>query len=120
MSQARQALGRWGEKMAEIFLIEKGLHFIARNFRSEFGEIDLIFKDGDSLVFVEVKTRQGKQFGFPEDSVHQNKQKRLVECAQNYLQLNEVGERDWRIDVIAILKHKNEKFDLEYFEDALR
>ena len=120
MSKSGQALGRWGEMQAETFLIEKGLRFITRNFRSEFGEIDLVFGDGKSLVFVEVKTRKGKKFGFPEEAVNIKKQKHLIESAQSFLQENIEGELDWRIDVIAILKRENGKFDIEHFEDALR
>lgn len=120
MSQSRQALGRWGEKLAESYLMDKGLRFITRNFRSEFGEIDLVFEDENGLVFVEVKTRIGKLFGFLEEAVDKNKQKHLIESAQYYLQKHVEGELDWRIDVIAILKREKGLFNIEHFEDAIR
>lgn len=114
------ALGRWGEKQAEAYLNDRGFRLLARNYRNEFGEIDLIVKEEDSLVFVEVKTRRGEQFGYPEEAVNKLKQKHLIECAQGYLQEYDEDELDWRIDVIAIIQGKNGKHQITHFEDAFR
>jgi putative endonuclease len=105
-------IGREGEAKAEMFLIDKGYTIIARNYRYKRSEIDLIVLKENWLVFVEVKLRTSKAFGFPEESVNATKRKKILEGAAQYLQ-----ETNWqgnvRYDIVAI--HKNE---IEHFEDA--
>ena len=69
LSKQRINLGKRGEDIAARFLLEKGLALIARNFRDKFGEIDIIAKDRETLVFVEVKTRRSHRFGLPQEAV---------------------------------------------------
>ena len=73
-----------------------------RNFRSRYGEIDLVAEEGETLVFVEVKARRGAGFGTPEESVTERKRQRLVTTALTYLQQHGLEHRDWRIDVVGI------------------
>lgn len=72
-----------------------------RNWRCSLGEVDIVAKDGGCLVFVEVRTRRGKEYGTPEESVTQAKQTKLIEVAQTYLQEHS-WQGDWRIDVVAV------------------
>ena len=104
--------GQQGELQAEEFLQQKGYTIIARNYRYKRSEIDLIVQKENWLVFVEVKLRTSKAFGFPEESVNAAKRKKILEGAAQYLH-----EKNWtgnvRYDIVAI--HKNE---IEHFEDA--
>ncbi|MCS6801685.1 MAG: YraN family protein [Chloroflexota bacterium] len=98
----RDRLGRLGEAIAADALERAGLHLLARNVRFPEGEIDLVAAEGDTLVFVEVRTRRGGAFGSPEESVTLRKQERLVRAAQRYLQQAGRETADWRIDLVAV------------------
>ncbi len=101
MSGARRGLGRTGEALAAAELTRRGLVLRERNWRCQSGEIDLIAQDGACLVFVEVRTRRGRGYGTPEESVTPRKQRQLVKLAQMYVA--EVDwEGPWRIDVVAV------------------
>ncbi len=119
MSQSKQRLGRWGEKEAESYLVSKAYKIVDRNFHCEHGEIDLIAQEGECLVFVEVKTRRGTTFGFPEEAVNLKKQGHIKDSAEAYLQEKDRENMDWRIDVIAILVGKKDEIHIEHFEDAI-
>jgi putative endonuclease len=95
-------LGRWGEMLARQHLISKGYQLKESNWRVPEGEIDLVFRDGETVVFVEVKARSHQGFGLPEESLTRRKQDRLIDLAWRYLQSNDMLDADWRIDVIAI------------------
>lgn len=112
-------LGRWGEQQASNFLETKGIQVLARNIRTPYGEIDLLAKEGDVWVFVEVKTRSSKSFGYPEEAVTSLKVGHMVESAESYLQQNELVGIDWRIDVIAILKRQDGSAEIVQFENAV-
>ena len=107
---ARQLLGRRGEQMAADALRERGYRIVERNFRCRYGEIDLIAEERDDLVFVEVKTRRGSAFGWPEEAVTLTKRRKLAEVASYYLDLHAEGDRPWRIDVVAIDFNQDGKF----------
>lgn len=102
MSDLRQQLGNWGEQRAAEFLRARGYEIVERNWRCAAGELDLVAWEGESLVFVEVRTRRGRRYGAPEESVTLAKQARLIELAQMYLQQHPELEGDWRIDVVAV------------------
>lgn len=99
---ARQTLGRWGERLAALYLQRRGYRILERNQRSASGEIDIIAQDGAFLVFVEVRTRRGDALGTPEESVTRAKRERLIALAQEYLQARGLAERPWRIDLVAV------------------
>ena len=86
MANPRARLGAQGESIAAAHLEASGLKITARNFRTRYGEIDLIAEDGDTLVFVEVKTRRGGTFGTPEEAVTARKRQHLAMAAAIYLQ----------------------------------
>jgi putative endonuclease len=98
----RQRVGRWGEEIAACFLSKKGFEIISRNVRTSYGEIDLIVKDGEEIIFVEVKTRTTDSFGTPEESVTRRKLEHLVNSIQAFLQEHTEFSGAWRIDVLAI------------------
>jgi putative endonuclease len=109
---SKTEIGKQGETRAEEFLQQKGYTIIARNYRYKRSEIDLIVQKENWLIFVEVKMRSSKAFGFPEESVKEAKRKKILEGAAQYLQ-----ETNWpgnvRYDIVAI--HQQE---IEHFEDA--
>jgi putative endonuclease len=95
--------GKLGERAAKKFLQRQGLKFLAANFRSERGEIDLIFRDGDCLVFVEVKTRSSEDWTRPAASVDADKRRRLSQCALDYLRLLKNPAVKIRFDIVEVL-----------------
>jgi len=78
-------IGNLGEEMAVKFLLEKGYEIVERNFLKPFGEIDIIAKDKDFLVFIEVKARKNINFGFPREFVNGSKIKKIQDVAQIYM-----------------------------------
>jgi len=101
MPHARRKLGDTGEEVAAHFLRARDYVVLSRNYRCSAGEIDLVCRDGETVVFVEVKTRRGLAFGIPEEAVTARKLARLAAAGQHYLQ-GQSPETDWRIDVVAI------------------
>jgi putative endonuclease len=99
---ARRGLGDLGERLAAEFLRKRGYVIIERNYRCSVGEIDLVARDGDELVFVEVRTRRGQVLGSPEESVTAAKQRKLIEVAETYRQEHQSLPESWRIDVVAV------------------
>ena len=100
----RRALGEYGERLAERYLTELGLAVVDRNWRCARGELDLVARDGDCLVFCEVKTRRTDRFGSPVEAVHPRKAGRLRRLASAWLQQHEEHPARIRIDVIGILR----------------
>jgi putative endonuclease len=98
----RQVLGRLGERLATHALERRGYRIVERNFRCRSGEIDLVAEEGQDLVFIEVKTRRGTSCGLPEEAVDGRKARKLREVAGCYLELHDLPECSWRIDVVAV------------------
>lgn len=95
--------GELGERATKKHLRQLGLKFLAANFRSERGEIDLIFRDGDCLVFVEVKTRSSEEWGRPAAAVDARKKLLLSQTALDYLRLLKNPEVKIRFDIVEVL-----------------
>jgi len=112
------ALGRNGEEIACRYLTGKKFEIVARGFRMFRGEIDIIARDGRTLVFVEVKARADESHGRPEESVTPAKQKQIRRIAQGFLVANPHPGVDCRFDVIAILYRGPDDYRLEHFVDA--
>ena len=119
MRDHRRRLGQHGEILAAQHLASKGHNIVARNWRCETGELDLVTMDGDCLAFVEVRTRRGRSLGSPEESITQSKQTRLIALSEAYIQANEwAGE--WRIDVVAIeIDPRGRLLRLDHYENAI-
>jgi len=101
MTRSRKGLGRLGEQLAAQALTARGYRIRERNWRCQTGELDIVAEDGGVLVVVEVKTRRGREFGSPEETVTPTKQAKLVELAATYVQ-HDSWQGDWRIDVVAV------------------
>ena len=99
----KQSLGQKGEQIATVFLLKNNYQIITKNFRTKFGEIDIIAKDSDVLVFVEVKTRTSTSFGLPYEAVNKAKLRQIAKAGDIYLMQNKASSPKIRIDVISIL-----------------
>lgn len=99
----KKLLGNRGERAAIRFLRKQGYQILHRQFRNRFGEIDVIAKDGNGIVFVEVKTRKSNAAGEPEEAVTFTKQKQLTKLALSYLKRYNLLEQSARFDVVAVI-----------------
>jgi putative endonuclease len=102
MPHARRRLGDRGEKLALQYLTEHGYVVLATNYACREGEIDVVCRDGDTLAFVEVKTRRGSLFGAPEEAVTPAKIAHVASAAAKYLAEYGMESCPWRIDVVAV------------------
>lgn len=100
---SKRAIGNEGERFAVAFLERQGLLILGRNYTFNHGEIDIVAKEGDELVFVEVKMRRSKRFGLPEDSVTPAKQNLIRRTAEGYIEERNLRNVPCRFDVVAIL-----------------
>lgn len=119
MSKRKKYFGAWGEQTASQYLEGKGYIILARNVRTEYGEIDLVAKQQGEIIFVEVKTRNSAEFGFPEEAVTELKQQHLLDAAESFLQSHPELNGDWRIDVISIERTEGKPLKIVHFENAL-
>lgn len=119
MTNQRQQIGRMGEQLAAKHLQENGLYIISMNVRTAYGELDIIAKDGETTVFVEVKTRSNLSYGQPETGMTAVKIGHLLNSVQAYLLEHEECSGDWRIDVVAIVKKTGVSPEIVWFKNAL-
>lgn len=117
MAQSRKDFGKWGEEVAVRFLIEKGFTILMRNFRAERGEIDIIAREGDWIVFVEVKTGRSAAFGPPEERITPSKQRQLYKIASHFIQQNPGLEANYRFDAI-IVDGSEEQHQIRHYPNA--
>jgi putative endonuclease len=109
-------LGRRGEREAERYLRRKGIRTLVRGYRTPWGEIDLVARDGETLVFVEVKTRQQ---GEPAEAVDLEKQRRLTLAALRFLKEYGLLEQRCRFDVVALVWPDGQRTpEIEHFPNA--
>lgn len=101
--QQRSALGRYGEDVAARHLSDTGMEVLARNWRCDLGEVDLVARDGDTLVICEVKTRRGLDYGTPLEAVTARKLARLRRLAARWMEESAQHPGDVRIDVVSVL-----------------
>jgi putative endonuclease len=102
----RRSTGTEGETLAAAFLQENGFSIVERNFRFGRGEIDLVARDGNELVFVEVKSRRSRRYGAPEESVTPAKEAQLKKVAEGYLYERNIEDQSCRFDVVTITYQK--------------
>ena len=102
MTKERLDLGREGETLALQRLQSLGYRCIARNYRCALGEVDLVAKDGDTLVFVEIKTRKGGSLEYAKSAVTERKKRQLSKVALAYMKANRCCDAKSRFDVVAI------------------
>ena len=115
----RTQLARWGENIAKKFLEENQITILQMNFRTNYGEIDIIGREQDDLIFFEVKTRSSNKYGFPEEAVNQRKVEKIEIVANEYIDLNLLGDVNWRIDAIAIIRNPyNGNYEIKWFKNV--
>jgi putative endonuclease len=120
MRSSRQRIGFWGEELAAEKLRGEGFTILAQNVRTPYGELDLIARRDNLIVFVEVKTRTSKSFGQPEDAVTWRKRDHILQSIDHYLQDHPELDCDWRVDVAAIQgRPGGREADIVWFENAL-
>lgn len=112
--------GRLGERAARRHLQRRGLKFLTANFRSERGEIDLVFRDGDCLVFVEVKTRSSEDWTRPAAAVNARKRLLLSQCGLDYLKLIKRPQVKIRFDVVEVLLADGEVREVRHLPNTFQ
>ena len=95
--------GRKGERIACRFLLKQGFDILARRYRSRSGELDIIAYEGDTLVFIEVKTRSSAEFGEPWEFVDWQKQQILRRTAEDFIADHDLGQYAYRFDIVSVL-----------------
>jgi putative endonuclease len=116
----RKNLGDFGEQVVAAHLMRQGYVVVARKWRCAAGEIDLLMRDGTTLVFVEVRTRRGDSAGSAEESVGRAKQAKLIALAYAYLEAAGAADIPWRIDVVAVGIDRAGRFvRLSHIRDAV-
>ncbi len=119
MPSARSRLGAQGERIAAAHIESLGLVIEERNYRTRFGEIDLVARDGAETVFVEVRTKRSTAYGTPEESLTRRKQVRLVRTAQQYLAEHGRADSSWRVDLVAITLQPDGPAHVSHVESAV-
>src|ERR1051325_4080276 len=102
MTLQRQALGILGEDLACGELRRRGYEILERRYRTRFGEIDIVAREGDYTVFIEVKTREGDEFGGGAEAVTEWKQRRVTQMAVDYIARHNLYDRPCRFDVVVV------------------
>jgi putative endonuclease len=110
--------GELGERAAKRHLQKQGLKFLTANFRSLRGEIDLVFRDGDCLAFVEVKARSGEEWSRPAAFVDARKKRLLTQTALDYLRLIKNPEVKIRFDIVEVLLLDGEVREVRHLPNA--
>lgn len=113
-SSRTRALGAFGEAYAARHLVASGMVLLDRNWRCELGEIDLVLRDGHTLVFCEVKTRSSTSYGSPLESVTARKAARLRRLAARWLSEHELRPREVRLDLVGVLVPRTGSPSLEH------
>lgn len=112
-----QIFGNIGESYAVNFLKKRKYKILATNYKTFFGELDIVAKHKNTYVFVEVKTRASKDFGDPSDAVDKRKQRHIIDSAERFLDDHRLFDVDYRFDIIEVLGEKSD-FDINHIMDA--
>lgn len=115
-----QNWGKFGEDLAARFLERHGFKIVEKNFRTRWGEIDLIAQKGEHLHFVEVKTRLIPDYGQPEEAVHRYKKQRLLGTAKMYVAQRSPCQPYYQIDIVSILLNTStRRAKIRYFDNVV-
>jgi putative endonuclease len=118
LSKERISLGKQGEDLAVAYLKRHGVDIIKRNYRQKSGEIDIIARDQECLVFVEVKTRKNLRFGQPFEAVTPRKQAQISWVALDYITRNKLSNQPVRFDVISIVMTQDGRHEIEHLTNC--
>jgi putative endonuclease len=115
----RQSLGRWGEQQAAEHLRRLGYEILAHNVRTPYGEIDLLARQGEQYIFVEVRTRASNSLGPPELSISPRKLAHMRSAAEAYMLEQPEAQSAWRMDMIAVRRYPDGRPpEILHFEDV--
>lgn len=121
MPTARTLLGRKAEELAAAELTRRGCLILEANYRCRYGELDMIARDGETLVFVEVRSRRSTDAASPAESVDDRKQSKLILAAQHYLSSRELPpETDCRFDVVEVRFQRGKPVAVDVIRDAFQ
>ena len=114
---AHNELGKWGEDLAATFLEEKGYQIIERDWKSGHHDLDIVAKEGDTLIIIEVKTRRNRLFGNPEEAIDYKKRKSLQSAINHYVKTHRFGS-SVRFDIISIVGTIGSKPEIDHIIDV--
>jgi putative endonuclease len=117
--RASDALGAYGERVAAAHLVDAGMAIVERNWRCDIGEIDILARDGDTLVVCEVKTRRGTEYGTPLEKVTAAKAERLRRLAARWMAARGVHPGDVRIDLVGVVRPRRGRAQVEHVRGAI-
>ena len=121
MKKYNKEIGNYGETVAADFLINNGYNILDMNYRNRYGEIDIVYKKNNIIIFCEVKSRYTNSFGNPIESVTYYKQKQIIKLSQTYLLYKKYHNYNIRYDIIEVIfNNKNASFKLNHIKDAFR
>jgi len=118
MGKSSKTIGDQGEDAACKYIEQKGSQVLERNFHSQQGEIDIVARDGDQLVFVEVKNYSYRSYGSPLGSVRKSKRESIIHAARTYLYKNKIKNRYCRFDVVAIYRDFKGQTRIDHIKNA--
>lgn len=107
-----------GEEIAEEYLLQQGYQILEKNFHSQQGEIDIVSRDRNILVFVEVKNYSFRSFGSPVGAVRKSKRESIIHAARTYLLKNKIKDVNCRFDVVTIYRRPNGSRAIELYKNA--
>ena len=117
MAKRNQVIGAWGEGVAAEYLAGRGYEIVARNVRTPYGEIDIVAKQDDTTIFVEVKTLTSSREFFPEHNITPRKREHMLNAAQHYSDEHEIDH--WQVDVISVEGKPGAQPKITHFENAI-
>jgi putative endonuclease len=117
---AHLRLGVSGERAARNYLRLHGFLILERNFKSKYGEIDIIAREKDTIAFIEVKTRRSDELGYPEEAVNYYKQKKIIQCARHYIHKKHIDEMNIRFDIVSVMSKGRFRKEIKLIRDAFR
>jgi putative endonuclease len=115
----KKDLGKKGEEIAEKYLIKSGYKIIERNFRTKYGEIDLICEKDSSIIFIEVRTKSNLEFVSPEESISSKKIDHIKNSSLDYLSKNKKKYKDIKFEFIGILISSKNDYKLNHLKDII-
>ncbi len=118
MGKESKEIGKIGEDLAIKYLEKQGYKILERNFHSQQGEIDIVAKDGEFLVFVEVKNYSYRSLGCPLGAIKKNKKESIIHAARTYLYKNSIKNINCRFDVVSIYQRCDEDRAIELIKNA--
>lgn len=116
----KKTVGKFGEKIARKYLEDKGYKILETNYYTRVGEIDLICQKGDTLIFVEVKTRKNTAFGYPEEAIDKKKLEHLAQAVQQFLKDYPCPANSIRIDAICINVISQDKIRIKHLKNIVQ